>query len=333
MTHFYERNIVEIKNEYTTHLIDVLTPLIYEGLQSTYNHALEHNSKFDNLSTTNPTIKNPGIIKLFQACLKDIPTLSANAIDIETKRIKEFSRCSEWFDDLVKAVIKSYIVLLTYNSSGKTCKLVQEKHHEKINVNEFIHKCYVECSVIFFNNPELFWHEHNKETMRICKNTSYKLIRQAISSAIHKMLPIRLILQEYLANDYIIPSKEGGNHPNNGFSLVESISEKKPSLLESEKQEHNEEMEKELKKHIEDIIEKTQEADVIIPIPNVPIVEEMKEENKMQRVEIPNVPIFEQEEQPKVEIPAEVKEEAPKQPMLEEDIDKQIGHYFDDVKV
>jgi hypothetical protein len=204
MTHFYEKNIVEIKNEYTTYLIDILTPLLYEGIRSVYDHAVKQSETLDNLIETNQTNKNPGIIKLFQLCLKDIPSLNQNAVDVEARRIKEFSRCSEWFDDLVKAVVKSYIILMTYNATGKTCKLVQEKHHEKINVNEFIHKCYIECSNTFYNNPELFWTEHSKETLQICKNMAYKFIKQAITDAIHKMLPIKQILQEYLSNDYII---------------------------------------------------------------------------------------------------------------------------------
>lgn len=227
MTHFYEKNIVEIKNEYTTYLVDVLIPLIYEGIQSTYNYATEQCEKLDALSQTNQNIKNPGVLKIFQSCLKEIPSLSAAAIETETNRIKEYSRCSEWFDDLVKAVIKSYIVLLTYNATGKTCKLVDDRYHEKINVNEFIHKCYIECSVVFFNNPELMWTGHNNEMLQTCKTISYNQIRQSILNAIQKMLPIKLILQEYLSNDYIVepphvsPPIRGGDLPENGFGLLE----------------------------------------------------------------------------------------------------------------
>lgn len=285
MTHFYERNIVEIKTEYMVYLTDVLVPLIYEGIQSTYNYATEQCDKLEGLSRENPNIKNPGVIKIFQSCLKEIPSLSANAIEIETKRIKEFSRCSEWFDDLVKAVVKSYIVLLTYNASGKTCKLVNEKYHEKINVNEFIHKCYIECSVTFFNNPELFWTGHNKETMQTCKSMSYKYIKQSIIDAIHKMLPIKAILQEYLSNDYVVEhihkhrderehvrnlltSDKQSHHvgdfnppqPENGFSLLESDKEKGSSnanamLVESsESIADDDKMDDNIKEHLEKII-------------------------------------------------------------------------------
>lgn len=212
MEHYYEKNIVDIKSEYLTYLIDVLVPLIYEGIQSIYNHALEISVKFEEHVRTYPNITNPGIIKIFQSFLKDVPSLSSSAIETEVKRIKEFSRCSEWFDDLVKAVIKSYIVLLTYNSSGKTCKLVNEKYHEKVNVNEFIHKCYMECAIVFYNNPELFWNEHPSDTSQMCKKSAYKYIKQCIIDAIHKMLPIKLILQEYLSNDYIVKQPVSDHH-------------------------------------------------------------------------------------------------------------------------
>ena len=234
MTHYYEKNIVEIKNEYNTYLTDLLTPLIYEGIQSMYNSALENSDKFDLLQKANPTTKNPGVIKIFKKFLQGIPTLSANSIDIEVKRIKELSRCSEFFDDLVRAVVKSYIILLTYNATGKTCKLVLEKYHEKINVNDFVHKCYIECSVIFYNNPELFWTEHNKETLQACKTISFKYIKQSITDSIHKMLPIRQILQEYLNNDYIVEEKKEDTvkESNKQNSDKELKSEKKEQSLE-----------------------------------------------------------------------------------------------------
>ena len=282
MTHFYERNIVDIKMEYLTYLTDVLVPLIYEGIQSTYNYATEQCNKLDELVQLNPNIKNPGIIKIFQSCLKEIPSLSAIAIEEETKRIKEFSRCSEWFDDLVKAVIKSYIVLLTYNTSGKTCKLVNEKYHEKININEFIHKCYIECSMTFFNNPELFWTGHSKEIIQTCRTMSYKYIKQAIIDAIHKMLPIKAILQEYLQNDYIVEPpkketlpkiivseqshKEEQEHnvkefepppPENGFKVLEDGASVPTNGILIESEEHDDELsvnDADIKKHLQQII-------------------------------------------------------------------------------
>ena len=63
------------------------------------------------------------------------------------------------FDDLVKAVIKSNIVLLTFSTSNKQSDLVNNKYHETIDVNDFVHKCYIESARVIYNNPQLFWHD------------------------------------------------------------------------------------------------------------------------------------------------------------------------------
>ena len=49
MPHFYERNIVEIKNEYTTFLVTMITPPIYEGMKSIYDYSAlfkKHNKTY-----------------------------------------------------------------------------------------------------------------------------------------------------------------------------------------------------------------------------------------------------------------------------------------------
>ena len=46
MDYFYERNIVEIKNEYTTFLINIITPFVYEGIRSVYSFALNAHNEF-----------------------------------------------------------------------------------------------------------------------------------------------------------------------------------------------------------------------------------------------------------------------------------------------
>ena len=213
MTHFYERNIVEIKTLYTSFLINIITPLIYEGIKSVYNNALSVENKFIEKGKTDPNIENPGILKIFQLCLKDIPTLNQYEIDNETSRIKEKSKCSEWFDDLIKAVVKSHIILLTYNASGKTCKTVKDKHHETIKTSDFIHKCYIECARIFYNYPEIFYHKYSTLDIKRNQREAQEMIKTSINEAIKKMLPIKLILQEYLSNDYLRDVEENiDNH-------------------------------------------------------------------------------------------------------------------------
>jgi hypothetical protein len=262
MAYIFEKNIVDIKHEYDENLTEILVPLLHEGLMSILARAQEHYDKCEELASANSDIKNPGIVKIFQICLKGVPTLSAAAVESEVRRIKEQSHCAEWFDDLVKAVVKSHIVLLTYNASGGTCELVREKFHDKININEFIHNCYIECAHSFYNNPELIIRlpekqSHSKSSFAyrtgIQKDLTYKYIKKAIRKAINKLLPYKSMLKEYLRNDeivvrnitqrkldhYVHPPRDrddiphiDGENPQNGFSIVKSNAANEPILVD-----------------------------------------------------------------------------------------------------
>ena len=211
MPHFHERNIVEIKNIYTTFLVNTLAPLLYEGIKSLYENAERINIKAKNAEKTNQNIVNLGILKIFQLCLKNIPQWNNHLVDTETKRIKEQSKCSEWFDDLLKAVVKSYIVLLTYSADAKSCEIVNNRHHESIDTNYFIHNCYIECAKVFFNYPEIFYQEYSTLEIKRNQREAIEIIKKAIEEAIKNMLPIKIILQEYLSNDYIRENNLYGN--------------------------------------------------------------------------------------------------------------------------
>lgn len=208
MDYFVERNIVEIKGEYTTFLINIMTPFIYEGIRSVYQFALNAHKELIEKGKHDPEVKSPGILKLFQVSLKEIPTLNNNSIEIETNRIKAGCKCADWFDDLVKAVVKSNIILLTFSNPKKRSQILKEKYHDKIEVKDFVHKCYIESARLFYNNPELFWHEFPPLEIKRNQREACELIKQAIQEAIRKMLPIKLILKEYLQNDYMEENEE-----------------------------------------------------------------------------------------------------------------------------
>lgn len=203
MTHYYEKNIVDIKNEYTTFLLNILTPLIYEGIKSMYNDAIKYEQVYKEKERTEPDFKNPGVLKIFQTFLKGVQNLNNNNIETEAKRIRDKCGCADWFDDLIKAVVKSNIILLTFNASGKKCKIVNDKLHENINIPDFIHKCYVEASKVIYNFPHLFWHELPSVSIKNNQKEIYEIIKTAIQNAIRKILPIKLILEEYLTNEYV----------------------------------------------------------------------------------------------------------------------------------
>jgi hypothetical protein len=211
MDFFYLRNITEIKDEYTTFLISIMTPFIYEGIKSVYSFAVNAHNEFIEKGKFDPDIKSPGVLKLFQLSLKEIQTLNNYSIEVETNRIKAGSKCAEWFDDLVRAVFKSNIVLLTFSSSKRYPDILKENFHEKVEIKNFVHQCYIESAKLIYNNPVLFWTEFSTLEIKRNQREACELIKQAIREAIRKLLPYKLILREYLQNDYYEEDDGFGN--------------------------------------------------------------------------------------------------------------------------
>jgi hypothetical protein len=217
-------NIVEIKNEYTNCLVKNISPLLYEGIQSMYEDA----KKFKNDTLGKDT--NASVSDLFKHVLKETPKMTSNLLEMETNRIKTNCRCGEWFDDLIKAVVKSNIMLLTNTTSGR--KGFDDEYHESVATQDFIHKCYIECSNELYNYPELFSDnlESSVETQNKIKAMS--IIEDSVREAIRKLLPMKMILKEYLENNVQQFNNEkvthGGNKSKQDLSkLLNSSSSRK----------------------------------------------------------------------------------------------------------
>ena len=180
---------LEIKNEYTEHLIDILTPFIFEGLLSYYKEAVD---------ISEDTKNNDRILLIFQKMLQSIDGWSQTKIEEETNRIKQMSGTSEYLDDLVKGVIKSNIILLTY--SNNVSNVIAQTFYNSVSTPGLIHRCYIECAKDAHNNPFLFLHCVSPMDIKRNQIIIEKNIQLAITRGIRKILPIGLILKEYLVN-------------------------------------------------------------------------------------------------------------------------------------
>lgn len=197
----YENNIVEINKVYTNALIKILSPILFEGLVSIYKRSKDLFSENENDKIT--------LEDIFKICLKDVSNLNNYILTKELDRIKEATKSSGYFDNLLKSVVKSYIILLTYNLSKKECVLIEEKEHEKIDSVKFIHICYIELARNIFRNPKAFIdyieeNNINDEDFDDEYNGKYiNMIENVIQKAIYKILPFEKIVNDYLKSDYI----------------------------------------------------------------------------------------------------------------------------------
>jgi hypothetical protein len=176
--------LTEIKKEYTIQLVNMLTPAIYEGINSIY-------------SEVKKIAKDGEELKVFQGFLTKIPTWTEEMITMEAVRIKTVTPNADIIDDLIKAVIQSNILLLTSSDISEKHKVLKE-FNINLNYNKFIHNVYIEVAKTFYNYPFLYFHkvpalEYKKNQLK-----SHKLIKEAIEESIRKMLPLQLILKKYL---------------------------------------------------------------------------------------------------------------------------------------
>ena len=182
---------VEKKNEYTINLVNVLSPLIYEGLTSIYTEALNVSNNADN------------ILKVFQSFLRKIPKWTPEMINQETDRILKISKSDSWLSNLVKATIKINMIILTYNPhlNLKLQNKIDTKYYKNINLEDFIHKIYIECARELWNNPYLMYHQYPPIELKRNQRDTILLVKDAIKEAIRRLLPLKELLEIYLDDE------------------------------------------------------------------------------------------------------------------------------------
>jgi len=194
--------LVEIKNEYTTQLINILAPLIFQGIQSIYLEAK---------NIVKDKGENNTILKIFQSCLKSIYNWNSTIIENETMRIvtspyvmnklNKINYNYDWLNDLVKATLKSHITVLMFNPNNEFPSKINSQFYQNIKLNEFIHGVYIECAIELWNNPYLLYHDYPPIEIKRNHRDCIIIIRDCIKEAIRKLLPVRHILKLYLGDE------------------------------------------------------------------------------------------------------------------------------------
>ena len=221
----YERNIADIKNIYLQQLTSILTPCMFDSIKNIYNRSCEI-AKGSKMS----------IEYAFKVCLKDLVNLSQQSIINEVSKIKSLSNSGSYFDNLVRSVIKSHIVLMSYNVSKESCPICNIRKYN-IDINKFIHECYIELGNQIFNDPRIFimclkdGEELNNINGNIrCGNKFDKLVKKCISKVVFSFIPVNDVLVEYLNKDKItddyIKAKQDIEKDEIVNRIIEGVNEK-----------------------------------------------------------------------------------------------------------
>ena len=177
--------ISEAKNEYSARLVNIITPLVIEGIKSIFKEALE-------LCIVND--EKEKYLMTFQNFLTRVPKWNQSIIDSESERIIKKSGCS-YLEDLISCVHISQLKILTSIRVSNKQKKVEI---DIPKVNDFIHKIYIKFARKLYSNvylfettiPALQIQKNNRECELICKECILNVIRQNI--------PVDKILRAYI---------------------------------------------------------------------------------------------------------------------------------------
>ena len=195
------RYLTETKNEFNNFLCSILVPHLYNGISGMLEYSIHTYNMLEEKQKKNKNIQNPGIINIFKMCLNDVSGINNYEIENEYKRIKDKSGCVVWFDNLIKASFKSYVLFLTWDPKTSNSKYSENDLYDKISLKDFIHKCYIETCEYFKENPEIFLKKGSKKEI-------YDIIKNCIETGIRKTLPYNEIIQEYLKINFISSTED-----------------------------------------------------------------------------------------------------------------------------
>ena len=147
--------ISEAKNEYSARLVNILTPLLIEGIRSIFKEALE-------LCISND--EKDKYLMTFQNFLTRVPKWNQTIIEQEAKRIVQKSGCV-YLEDLITCVHISQLKILTSIRVASKQKKV-DINIPKISV--FVHNCYIQFARKLYSNVYLF--ETKIASLQIQKN-------------------------------------------------------------------------------------------------------------------------------------------------------------------
>lgn len=182
----YNVNVLsEAKNEYSSRLLNIMTPLVILGIKSIFTEAVdlcEENNEDEKYLMT------------FQNFLSRVPKWNANIIKEETKRIVEDSKCP-YLEDLLTCVHITQLKILT--------SIRVSNHQKKIEIDipkleDFVHNVYINFARKLYTNIYLFekdvmpltYQKNMREAEIICRECVLKVIRDS--------MPIEQILRAYM---------------------------------------------------------------------------------------------------------------------------------------
>lgn len=185
MDDFNARSLHISRDEYCARLLNLLTPVIMEGIQSIFKEAVQ-------LCQSNGEMEK--YLMTFQNLLTSIAKWNKNLIQKETERIIQRSQCN-YLESLVTCVHVVQLKALTAVRVGQTAKKVDIQIPD---LGEFIHKAYIHTARRVYTRVYLF--EMGVPPLKAQKNQNdfEHIVSQCILDAVRESIPVEKIIRVYM---------------------------------------------------------------------------------------------------------------------------------------
>jgi len=173
----------EARNEYLKQMASWLSSPIVEFFRAEYQK----------ISTRDPA----KAMSSFQIWCADVPKWNQDVIDTNVSIVLDSCRC-DYVEELMTAVFIAHTKMLTairVSSKQKKMKITLPK------LDHFLHRVFIECARGFWKAPFLFLEsvpmiEKQKNVIQM-----ESMCIESLSGAVRSLLPVKSILNEYLAED------------------------------------------------------------------------------------------------------------------------------------
>lgn len=180
--------LTNLKNDFQEQLIPILSSNIYRELKGMFKYSEDLYPKLK-IRKKDITLQD-----VFRKTLSGFETINNHQIEKLYYTLKGKSGCSEFFDNLVVASFKSYILFLSWDPETQSCRYSDNEYFKNISVTDFVHKCYVISASYFNQHCDVFESRNKKEIL--------EAISSCIKIAMIRMIPYNEICSEYIENNF-----------------------------------------------------------------------------------------------------------------------------------
>jgi len=185
MDDFNIANLRESKNEWCCYLVDIMTPLIRDGVRSMFKQAV---------SMCMDKGEPAKYLTTFQNLLSLVSKWNSLTIEEERKRIVEQSGCS-YLEELIVCVHIIHLKVMTHIRVGNKQKKIDISLPK---LDDFIHKVYIHVARQIYKNTYLFETGLDPLTQQKYNREVELIIQQSILSSVRDSIPKEQIIRSFM---------------------------------------------------------------------------------------------------------------------------------------